>query len=66
MVQTGINHCVTLMLGVFDSSATVVECQDPQATLMAMFVSYWQPAAWSEEERSALQYTTVYKTTGEV
>lgn len=66
MVPAGINHCVMLKLGGIDSSATVVACQELGAALMAMFMDYWQPAAWSEEEAQRVAIYYCYKGTSEV
>ena len=48
MVPVSNKHCVVLMSGGIDSSATLVACQQPGTYLSGMFVDYGQPAAASE------------------
>ena len=45
-------HCLVLMSGGIDSSATLVACQQPGTYLSGMFVDYGQPAAESEWKAS--------------
>ena len=44
------SHCVVLMSGGIDSSATLVSCEELGANLSGMFFDYGQPAAGSEWE----------------
>lgn len=48
MVPVSDKHCVVLMSGGIDSSATLVACQAHSPSLSGMFVDYGQPAAQSE------------------
>ena len=59
MVAVGNKHCVVLMSGGIDSSATLAACQTPGASLSGMFVDYGQPAAqceWEAAQRIASHY----------
>ena len=52
-------HCVVLMSGGIDSSATLAACQGPGISLSGMFVDYGQPAAqseWQAAQRIASHY----------
>ena len=50
LVPVSDKHCVVLTSGDIDSSATLVACQAPGASLSGIFVDYGQPAARSEWE----------------
>ena len=50
LVPVSDKHCVVLMSGGIDSSATLAACQEPGISLSGMFVDYGQPAARSEWE----------------
>ena len=50
LVPISDKHCVVLMSGGIDSSATLAACQGPGTSLSGMFVDYGQPAAQSEWE----------------
>ena len=52
-------HCVVLMSGGIDSSATLVVCQELGTNLTGMFIDYGQPAArseWGAAQRIASHY----------
>ena len=50
LVPVSNKHCVVLMSGGIDSSATLAACQEPGIFLSGMFVDYGQPAVCSEWE----------------
>ena len=50
LVRVSNSHCVLLMSGGIDSSATLVACQQLGTDLSGMFFDYGQPAARSEWE----------------
>ena len=50
LIPVSDKHCVVLMSGGIDSSATLAACQEPGISLSGMFVDYGQPAARSEWE----------------
>ena len=50
LVRVSNGHCVLLMSGGIDSSATLVACQQLGTDLSGMFFDYGQPAARSEWE----------------
>ena len=59
MVPVNDKHCVVLMSGGIDSSATLATCQEPGISLSGMFVDYGQPAArseWEAAQRIASHY----------
>ena len=59
MAPVSDKHCVVLMSGGIDSSATLVACQGPGTSLSGMFVDYGQPAAqseWQAAQRIASHY----------
>ena len=59
MVPVSDKHCVVLMSGGIDSSATLAACQEPGISLSGMFVDYGQPAVrseWEAAQRIASHY----------
>ena len=57
--MTSYKHCVVLMSGGIDSSATLATDQAPGTSLSGMFVDYGQPAArseWEAAQRIASHY----------
>ena len=50
MVSVSDKHCVVLMSGGIDSSATLAACQESGISMSGMFVDYGQPSAQSEWE----------------
>ena len=59
MVLVSDKHCVVLMSGGIDSSATLAACQSPGTSLSGMFVDYGQLAAqseWQAAQRIASHY----------
>ena len=52
-------HCVVLMSGGIDSSATLIACQQPRIHLSGMFIDYGQATAqseWKAAQRIASHY----------
>ena len=52
-------HCIVLMSGGIDSSATIVACRKPGTSISGLFVDYGQPAArseWEAAQRIARHY----------
>ena len=59
LVPASDKHCVVLMSGGIDSSATLAACQEPGISLRGMFVDYGQPAVrseWEAAQRIASHY----------